>query len=65
MPFDGSNPIGAAGVYRKVSDEEKLGWQIPWDKAFIAALDTKTGKRVWTAKRGMEPHRARLADSHR
>ncbi len=53
MPFDGSNPIGAAGVYPKVSDEEKLGWQIPWDKAFIAALDTKTGKRIWTAKRGM------------
>jgi outer membrane protein assembly factor BamB len=53
MPFDGSNPISAAGVYPKVSDEEKLGWQIPWDKSFIAALDTKTGKRVWTATRGM------------
>ncbi len=53
MPFDGSNPIGAPGVYPKVSDEEKLGWQIPWDKSFIAALDTKTGKRVWTAKRGL------------
>lgn len=53
MPFDGSNPIAAAGTWPKVSDEEKLGWQIPWDKAFIAALDAKTGKRVWTAKRGM------------
>ena len=53
MPFDGSNPIAAAGVYPKVSDEEKLGWQIPWDKAFLAALDIKTGKRIWTAKRGM------------
>ena len=46
MPFDGSNPIAAAGAWPKVSDEEKLGWQIPWDKAFIAALDIKTGKRV-------------------
>lgn len=53
MPFDGSNPIGSAGVYPKVSDEERLGWQIPWDKSFIAALDTKTGRRVWTARRGM------------
>lgn len=53
MPFDGSNPIASAGVYPKVSDEEKLGWQIPWDKSFIAALDTKTGRRIWTAKRGM------------
>jgi outer membrane protein assembly factor BamB len=53
MPFDGSNPTSAAGAWPKVSDEEKLGWQIPWDKAFIAALDVKSGKRVWTAKRGM------------
>lgn len=53
MPFDGSNPTSTAGVYPKVSDEEKLGWQIPWDKSFIAALDVKTGKRVWTAKRGL------------
>ena len=53
MPYDGSNPIGSAGVYPKVSDEERLGWQIPWDKALIVALDTKTGKRVWTGKRGL------------
>jgi outer membrane protein assembly factor BamB len=53
MPYDGSNPIGAAGVYPKVTDEERLGWQIPWDKSFIAALNTRTGKRVWTAKRGL------------
>lgn len=53
MPYDGSNRIGEAGQYPKVSDEERLGWQIPWDKSFIVGLDTKTGKRVWTAKRGM------------
>src|SRR6185503_9284283 len=53
MPFDGSNRINAAGQYPNNTPEERLGWQIPWDKSFIAALDTRTGKRVWTAKRGM------------
>ena len=52
MSYDGSNPISAAGVYPKVSDEEKLGWQIPWDKAQLVALDGKTGQRVWTGRRG-------------
>jgi len=53
MPFDGSNPVAVPGKYPNNTDEERLGWQIPWDKSFIVALDTKTGKRVWTAKRGM------------
>jgi outer membrane protein assembly factor BamB len=53
MPFDGSNPVAAAGTYPEVSDEERLGWQIPWDKSFLLALDTTTGKRVWTARRGL------------
>jgi outer membrane protein assembly factor BamB len=53
MPFDGSNPIGAPGNYPQVSNEERLGWQIPWDKSFIAAVDVESGKRVWTAQRGM------------
>lgn len=52
MSYDGSNPVTAAGNWPKVDDNEKLGWQIPWDKSFLAALDTKTGKRVWTGKRG-------------
>lgn len=50
MPYDGSNPVAAGG---KVDDNERTGWQIPWDKALVVALDTKTGKRVWTGKRGM------------
>src|SRR5688572_29104484 len=53
MPYDGSNRIGAAGAWPNNSTEERLGWQIPWDKSFVAALDVKTGKRVWTGKRGM------------
>ncbi|MHC4403233.1 MAG: outer membrane protein assembly factor BamB family protein [Planctomycetota bacterium] len=53
MPFDGSNRVAEAGRWPNNTDEEKLGWRIPWDKAFILALHVKTGKRVWTAKRGM------------
>ena len=53
MPYDGSAQVSAAGNYPQVSDTERTGWQIPWDKSFIAALDTKTGRRVWTGKRGM------------
>jgi outer membrane protein assembly factor BamB len=53
MPYDGSNRIGAPGEWPKNSPEERLGWQIPWDKSFVAALDVDTGKRVWTGKRGM------------
>ena len=53
MPYDGSNPVTAAGNWPKVDDNERTGWQIPWDKALVVALDTKTGKRTWTGKRGM------------
>ena len=30
----------------------KVGWQIPWDKAVIVALDKNTGEARWEAKRG-------------
>jgi outer membrane protein assembly factor BamB len=53
MPFDGSNRINTPGQYPNNTPEERAGWQLPWDKSFIAALDIKTGKRVWTAKRGL------------
>lgn len=53
MPYDGSNRISTPGQYPNNTPEERLGWQLPWDKSFIAALDVKTGKRVWTGKRGM------------
>ncbi len=53
MPYDGSTRVTAAGQYPKVTDEERTGWQIPWDKAEVVALDGATGKRIWTAKRGM------------
>jgi outer membrane protein assembly factor BamB len=51
MPYDGSSSRFEST--EKVTDAERIGWQTPWDKSIIAALDAKTGKRVWTAKRGM------------
>ncbi len=53
MPYDGSQKVETAGQYPKVTDEERTGWQLPWDKSELAALDAKTGKRVWTGKRGL------------
>lgn len=52
MPYDGSN---ASFKSREsgVGDDEKLGWQIPWDQSLLVALDGKTGKRVWAGKRGL------------
>ncbi len=52
MPFDGSNP-NFASKDGKVNDDERLGWQIPWDKSFLLALDAKTGKEKWRGNRGM------------
>jgi outer membrane protein assembly factor BamB len=53
MPYDGSNPVTAAGNWPNVGNDEKVGWQTPWDKALVVALDTKSGKRAWTGKRGL------------
>lgn len=43
MSYDGSNETG----------DLKVGWQKPWDKAFIVALETRTGKVRWKTQRGM------------
>lgn len=53
MPFDGSQRVNTAGQWPDNTSEERTGWQIPWDKAIVAALDARSGKRVWTGKRGM------------
>jgi outer membrane protein assembly factor BamB len=52
MPFDGSNPVNKPGQWPNNTPEERLGWQTPWDKSFVAAFDTKTGRRAWTGTRG-------------
>jgi outer membrane protein assembly factor BamB len=33
--------------------DKKLGWQKPWDKAVILALDKNTGKVCWKGRRGL------------
>jgi outer membrane protein assembly factor BamB len=43
MAFDGSNQ----------GDDKELGWQRPWDRAYLVALDTATGKERWRGQRGM------------
>jgi len=42
MPFDWSSPTG----------EPRVGWQIPWDKSFVLALDKNTGQVRYKATRG-------------
>ena len=42
MAFDGSSD----------GPEKGVGWQTPWDRAVILALDKKTGKEKWRGKRG-------------
>jgi outer membrane protein assembly factor BamB len=43
MPFDGSSE----------GDDKALGWQKPWEKSFLLALDKKTGQERWQARRGL------------
>jgi outer membrane protein assembly factor BamB len=43
MPFDGSSE----------GPDTKIGWQVPWEKAVIVALDKRTGHDRWRASRGL------------
>ncbi len=43
VAFDGSSS----------GPDPKVGWQKPWDKAVIVALDKNTGKVRWEGKRGL------------
>lgn len=45
MPFDGSTT--------DIGIDEKVGWQKPWDKAYILAFEKETGKVRWRATRGL------------
>ncbi len=42
VPFDWSSP----------PPDTKVGWQVPWDKAVILAVDKSTGKTRWRGSRG-------------
>jgi outer membrane protein assembly factor BamB len=43
MSFDGSSR----------GPDKTVGWQKPWDRSFLLALDKKTGKERWRARRGL------------
>jgi outer membrane protein assembly factor BamB len=45
LPFDWSRE--ASG------EEERVGWQKPWDQSFVLGIDKETGKEQWRARRGM------------
>ncbi len=47
MPWDWSTDPDKEGA-----DKEKVGWQIPWDRSFVFALDAATGKLAWKTGRG-------------
>ena len=32
--------------------DKKVGWQTPWEKSYVVALDTQTGKERWRTGRG-------------
>ena len=34
-------------------NDQMLGWQTPWDKSYLLALDKNTGKERWRGKRGL------------
>jgi outer membrane protein assembly factor BamB len=63
-PFYGQHGLGTAlllhdGLLIMARDgssdgaDKKIGWQTPWDKAYVIALDAKTGKERWKASRGL------------
>ncbi len=53
MPFDGSKRVATAGDWPKNSPDEKIGWQVPWNKARLMAVNVETGKVDWKVGRGM------------
>ena len=38
---------------RVEGEDRRLGWQLPWDRSYLLALDKNTGKERWRGKRGM------------
>lgn len=55
----GTSPVLESGLLLMARDgsspgpDLKLGWQKPWEESFVVALDGRTGREVWKAKRGL------------
>ena len=52
MPYDGSKRVPAAGQWPKNSPDEKIGWQVPWNRARVMAVNIDSGKVDWKVGRG-------------
>ena len=56
---NGSSPILYGDLFllavnpSNPGEPPRLGWQLPWDKSFLLALDKHTGKERWRGMRGM------------
>ena len=44
MPFSGSC---------RGCEDKRVGWQVPWEKSYVQAVDAATGKAKWRGERGM------------
>jgi outer membrane protein assembly factor BamB len=55
----GASPVLAGGQLimtmdaSSEGDDKLIGWQKPWDKSFVVALDAETGKQRWKTMRGI------------
>ena len=47
MPWDWSTDPDKEGAAN-----ERVGWQLPWDRSFVFALHAATGKQAWKTGRG-------------
>jgi outer membrane protein assembly factor BamB len=47
MPWDWSTDPDKEGA-----DKERVGWQLPWDRSFVFALHSESGKLAWKTGRG-------------
>jgi outer membrane protein assembly factor BamB len=47
MPWDWSTDPDKEGA-----DKERVGWQLPWDRSYVFALEAASGKLAWKTGRG-------------
>ncbi len=47
MPWDWSTDPAKEGA-----ENERVGWQLPWDRSYVFALHAETGKLAWKTMRG-------------
>ena len=55
----GTSPVLHGGLLIMARDgssdgpDKGLGWQTPWDQAYVLALDARTGQERWKGRRGL------------